>query len=236
MDLDRKITSRSLIYGILGRLLLSVGFILGCLVSLRLLRGEIDHRIENRFNFLLIGSTPVVTFPPATPPPTLTPAPSPTATPLPLPVIRLSIPSIGLNSVVEEVFPIETYSSNGEIVSVWDAETVAVGHYDTSGNPGEGRNIVLSGHNNMLGEVFRDLNYVSLGDEIILFTEDRAFYYHVQKKYIIPFLGEEEEGSEQLRSFAAPQSTEMVTLISCWPYATNANRIIIIAVPFISDN
>ena len=113
----------------------------------------------------------------------------------------------------------------------WQPAAFAVGHYETSGNPGEGGNIVLAGHNNTLGEVFRNLNKLVPGDEIILFTDDKDFHYLVEGKYLVPYLGVEKEGDAQLRLYAAPQPTEMVTLISCWPYVTNSNRIVIRAVP-----
>jgi sortase A len=143
----------------------------------------------------------------------------------------MSIPAIDLNSSIVDVSPIETVSPSGEVNSIWDAAAYAVGHFETSGNPGGGRNIVLAGHNNTLGEVFRDLNQLNLGDEVILFTEEQTFSYTIQKKYIIPFMANEEEGNLRLQSYSAPQNSEMVTLISCWPYATNASRIILIAVP-----
>jgi sortase A len=142
----------------------------------------------------------------------------------------LAIPVIGLNSSIVEIFPNEIVSSNGEVKSEWEPVADAVGHYSTSGNPMGGRNIVLSGHNNTLGEVFRDLEKLIPGDEIILFTEIGEYHYLVQKKYFIPYLGFEADGDAKLQLFSAPQSSEMVTLISCWPYATNSHRIVIIAV------
>lgn len=114
---------------------------------------------------------------------------------------------------------------------MWEPIAFAVGHHNTSGNPGEGRNIVLSGHNNTQGAVFRRLNELRPGNEVVLFTEDNEFHYQVQKKFIIPYLGAKAEGDTKLQSYAAPIPTEIVTLISCWPYATNAHRIVVIAVP-----
>lgn len=223
--------TRSLTYKALGKLFVSAGIILGCSLGIRLIREAIDSQIARQPNYLIIASTPVFELPPATPIPTLTPTPVPTATPLPLPAIRLSIPAINLNTSVIEISPTEKISSNGEMRLVWETVTNAVAHYDTSGNPGGRENIVLAGHNNMQGEVFRYLNQLNPGDEVILFTESNELHYQVTQKFIIPYLGVEAEGDAKLQSFAAPQSTEMVTLISCWPYLTNANRIVIIAMP-----
>ena len=231
MDVVRKILTRSMTYETLGRLLISGGLALGCFLGIHLLRESMDEQIAQQSNYLLIASTPMFNLPPATPLPTFTSTPLPTATPLPLPAIRLSIPAIGLNSNIVELSPAEKkfFGSDGNFS--WEPAAFAVGHYDTSGNPGEGGNIVFAGHNNTLGEVFRDLNKLIPGDEIILFTNMEEFHYKVERKYLIPYLGVEKDGDAQLRSYAAPQSTEMVTLISCWPYATNSHRIVIIAVP-----
>jgi sortase A len=236
MDLVRQIVTRSLVYETLGRLLISAGIVLCCFLGIRLIREEVESQITLQPRYLIIASTPIFELPPATPLPTLTPTPIPTATPLPLPSIRISIPAINLNTSIKEISPTEKIAYSGESTFMWEPVASAVGHYDTSGNPGGGGNIVLAGHNNTQGEVFRYLNQLNPGDEVILFTEVSEHHYQVQQKSIIPYLGVEKEGDVILQSFAAPQATEMVTLISCWPYATNANRIIIIAVPFSSGD
>jgi LPXTG-site transpeptidase (sortase) family protein len=241
MDMVRQITTRSIVYEVLGRFLFSAGLVLACFLGIRIAREAVDRRIAQQPNYLVIPSTPIFGLPPATPLPTLTqtsvPTPTPTqtplptATPLPLPAIRLSIPAIKVNARIQEIFPTEKRSSNGEYQLVWEPVAFAVAHYNTSGYPGAGRNIVLVGHNNTEGEVFRYLNDLNPGDEVILFNEIKEFHYQVQQKVIIPYLGSEREGEAQLQAFAAPQPAEMVTLISCWPYATNANRIVVIAAP-----
>ena len=83
----------------------------------------------------------------------------------------------------------------------------------------------------MAGEVFRDLNKLAPGDEIILLTDTGEYHYQVQQKVIIPYVGHEAEANLQIGALSAPQSSEMVTLISCWPYSTFTSRIIIVAVP-----
>jgi sortase A len=182
-------------------------------------------------SILVIADTPVFDLPPATPLPTPTPTAVPTAPPPLLPAIRLSIPSINVNTNIVELSPVEQSKPAGGTDSIWEPAAQSVGHYDTSGNPGGGRNIVLSGHNNTKGEVFRNLSQLHLNDEVILFTQTGEFHYRVQKKLIIPYLGSEKEGETTIQSLTSPQSSEMVTLISCWPYYSNFDRIIIIAVP-----
>jgi hypothetical protein len=62
----------SVIYQILGRLLLSSGVILACFLGVRLTRQEVDKQIADQPNYLVMVSTPVFKLPPATPLPTLT--------------------------------------------------------------------------------------------------------------------------------------------------------------------
>lgn len=228
----RQILTRSIVYEILGRLLVSTGILIGVVLGIHIIRSEVDNLIVQQSNYLVIANTPVFELPPATPLPTFTPTPNPTATPPSLPAIRLVIPAIDLNSSIVEIYPVVKRSGK----SIWEPVANIVGHYNTSGNPGEDENIVLSGHNNTLGDVFRYLDQLDLGDEVILYTENGEFHYQVQKKFFIPYLGAEAEGEASLMSYAAPQSTEMVTLISCWPYLTNSHRIVIVAVPFFSGN
>ena len=231
MDLARRILSRPIVFEILGKLLLSIGIVLACTLAAHFTREKMDEKIVEQANYLLIASTPMFSLPPATPLPTLTPTPIPTATPPPLPAIRIAIPAIELNTRIEDIYPSESSTTTGLVHLSWEPIAYAVGHYNTSGNPGEGQNIVLTGHNNMLGEVFRDLDQLSPGDQVTLFTDEKSFEYKVQKKFIVPYTGVEEEGDAALQAYASPQSSEMVTLISCWPYYTNFHRIVIIAVP-----
>ena len=237
MDLVRPEGRPARIYDFAGRLLISTGVVLGSLLGLRFARESLDSQIAEQPHYLRIDSTPAFQLPPATalptqtltPMPTATPTstPSPTATPLPLPTTRLSIPAIGLNTSVVESYPKQQRGGT----YIWDPPNYAAGHYNSSGNPGGGRNIVFQGHNNMAGEVFRDLNKLSPGDEIILLTDAGEFHYQVQQKVIIPYVGHEVEADLQIGALSAPQSSEVVTLISCWPYSTFTNRIVVVAVP-----
>lgn len=226
----RKILTHSMIYEIMGKLLISMGIVLGVFLCVRITREAMDDTITQQSPYLLIANTPVFELPPATSFPTPTPTPIPTATPPTSPAIRLSIPAINLNISINEIFPTEI-SKNGGIKYIWEPPVFSVGHFDSSGNPGGGDNIVLFGHNNTQGEVFRYLDRLVIGDELILFTEEKEFHYRVQKTYTIPYLGSEEQGDAMLQSYSAPQSTEVVTMISCWPYTTNSHRIVIIAAP-----
>lgn len=219
------------VYRFLGTTLLAVGIILGCVFGSRVGKAYVEARLLDTSKYLIILSTPNFELPSDMPPPTPRAQPTGTAVPTPVPPIHLTIAVIGLNTAIVPVYPISQTSWTGEEQLIWDTAANAVGHYFNSGYPLQNTNIVLSGHNNIEGSVFRDLSTVSIGDEVIISTTERDFTYRVQEKVIIPYLGNETAAEVQLDDFTAPTPTEQVTMISCWPYASSTHRIVVIAVP-----
>jgi LPXTG-site transpeptidase (sortase) family protein len=236
LDMVWKVLSRPTVYKHIGAFLFSAGFILVSILSVRFAREEVDARVAQRAGYLVIASTPAFGLPPTTPLPTVTPTPVPTATPLPLPAIRVSIPAIGVNSIIRETYPTTITFWTGEQQDVWAPVPFAVGHPDSSGYPGEGTNIALLGHNNIDGAVFLRLAELLPGDSVILYTEDSEFHYQVQSTMIIPFWGNESDAMTLLQSYLGPQSSERVTLISCWPYTSNTHRAVVLAAPSVGGN
>ncbi|MAT43711.1 MAG: hypothetical protein CL609_15345 [Anaerolineaceae bacterium] len=93
-----------------------------------------------------------------------------------------------------------------------------VGQHLGSANPGEIGNLVLSGHNDTYGEVFRYLDRLKSGDKIIIYTFTRSFTYIVADWTLVePFQVEVMD----------PTSYESITLISCYPYLVDNQRIIV---------
>jgi sortase A len=95
-----------------------------------------------------------------------------------------------------------------------------VGHNIFSANPGEAGNVVLSAHNDIHGEIFRDLDQLDKGDLIILFSERQHYNYVVDEVLIV-----EADAVEYLESTMEPTAT----LISCYPYMVDNKRIVVIA-------
>ncbi|MFQ6014652.1 MAG: sortase [Anaerolineae bacterium] len=118
------------------------------------------------------------------------------------PAVRIVIPRIGLDSKVVEA-GIERW--NGQLM--WSVPDYAVGHYLGTADPGEKGNIVLAGHLDIRGEVFRHLDKLRVGDEIRLYSADGAVHrYRVRgSEAVLP-----EEISVM---FSTPDET--VTLITC---------------------
>ncbi|MCK4801069.1 MAG: class D sortase [Anaerolineales bacterium] len=119
--------------------------------------------------------------------------------------IRLQIPKINQDVPVVE--------GDG-----WEQLKKGVGHYIRSANPGEAGNVVLSAHNDIHGEIFRDLDQLDEGDLVILFSERQSYTYVVTDVLIV-----EPTQVEFLES--TNEST--TTLISCYPYLVDNKRIVV---------
>jgi sortase A len=102
----------------------------------------------------------------------------------------------------------------------WDQLKQGVGHHIGSANPGSGGNVVLSAHNDIYGELFRDLDRLEPGDEAVLHTSSRRYIYRVIRIQIVP---PTETGV--LAATARPT----LTLISCYPYMIDNQRIVVTA-------
>ncbi|MBN1994125.1 MAG: sortase [Anaerolineae bacterium] len=121
----------------------------------------------------------------------------------------------------------------GKLISEWDVPDQEAAWHRNSALPGEGGNVVISGHNNSMGgRVFADLEKLEPGDEIILWTsQGDSFVYQVDEKRLVRALGASQEAQEFLQAVMEPTSYEQLTLITCWPNWTNTHRLIIIANP-----
>ena len=91
-----------------------------------------------------------------------------------------------------------------------------VGQHIGSAVPGEKGNIVLSAHNDIFGEIFRDLDRLKPGDEIKIYTNQRAYSYVVSDSDVV-------EPTQVGIMDSTSQPT--LTLISCYPYLVDDQRI-----------
>ncbi|MBN2005255.1 MAG: class D sortase [Anaerolineae bacterium] len=135
----------------------------------------------------------------------ITPMPAPT--PGPEQAQRIVITSLNVDAPVVE----------GDD---WEALKKGAGHHIGSANPGERGNCVISAHNDIYGEIFRDLPDMKVGDEISVHTQTQHYRYVVEQTRIIR--------PEEV-SVMAPTSTPVLTLISCYPYGVDSHRIVVIA-------
>lgn len=100
----------------------------------------------------------------------------------------------------------------------WEQLKKGVGQHIGTANPGEVGNVVLSAHNDIFGELFRYLDKLKPGDEIILSTGARDFVYKVTGTRIV-------EPTEVSVMDPTPRAT--ITLISCYPYLIDTERIVV---------
>lgn len=122
--------------------------------------------------------------------------------------IRIQIPAISVDSPVVQ--------GDG-----WEQLKKGVAQHIGTPNPGENGNIVLSGHNDIYGEVFRYLDRLNPGDSVILFTNRRQYTYIITGTQMV-----EPTAVEVM----APTPDTRVTLISCHPYLVDIHRIVVTAV------
>jgi len=131
----------------------------------------------------------------------------PIPTPGPEQAVRIQIPAIHVDAPVVQ--------GDG-----WEQLKKGVGQHIGTFNPGESGNIVLSAHNDIFGEIFRDLDKLQPGDIITLFTSQRTYTYVITSSKIV-----EPTQVEVM----APTTPATLTLVSCYPYRVDDMRIAIIA-------
>ncbi len=132
--------------------------------------------------------------------------PLPVPTPGPEQATRIQIPSIEVDAPVLES-------------DDWETLKHGAGHHVRSANPGERGNCVISAHNDIFGEIFRDLPKLGLGDEVIVHTANRAYRYVVTQKRVI-----EPTEVEVLERTSSP----VLTLLTCYPYGVDTHRIVVV--------
>ncbi len=118
---------------------------------------------------------------------------------------QIQIPAIGVNAPVV-------------LGDGWEQLKKGVGQHIGTANPGDTGNLVLSAHNDIFSEIFRDLDKLEKGDEVIIITQDRSFTYVITGIEIV----------EPTRvDLLASTSESTITLISCYPYLVDNKRIVV---------
>ncbi len=99
---------------------------------------------------------------------------------------RLVIPAIKVDTPVVELGWKTSKTASGSIFSEWDVAEYAAGWHKNSSVPGETGNVVMSGHNNILGSVFRELDQLKRGDTLEVFAGGTEYAYAVDEVLILP--------------------------------------------------
>jgi len=109
----------------------------------------------------------------------------------------------------------------------WDQLKKGIGQVPGTALPGQVGNSVYAAHNDIYGELFRHLDQLKPGDEVRLYTASQEFRYIVREWKIV-------EPTEV--SVMDPTPTTTLTLISCYPYLVDTQRIIVFADLVTGDN
>jgi sortase A len=131
----------------------------------------------------------------------------PVPTAAPDQAVRIQIPSINVDAPIVQ--------GDG-----WEQLKKGVGQYIGSPAPGRDGNVVLSAHNDVYGEIFRYLDRLVPGDQVVIYTQQRQYIYIVDRTVLV-----EPTAVEVMASSGSPT----VTLISCYPYLVDKQRIVVFA-------
>ena len=124
-------------------------------------------------------------------------------------VMRIEIPKINLNWVVVEGVGVEDLKKGP-------------GHFPGTAFPGQGGNVVISGHRATYGEPFAHMDQVENGDIVKLTSADGVFQYKVIEKKIVQ--------PDDL-SVVVELPYERLTLTTCHPRYSSKLRMIVFAEP-----
>ncbi len=94
----------------------------------------------------------------------------------------------------------------------------AVTHYQFSAPIGTRGNAVLYGHDDIQGQIFRSLPLLQPGDRILLNVGRHPVVYAVTGSQIV---------APTDVAVMAPSTTAMLTVISCYPYNVDSQRIVV---------
>lgn len=125
----------------------------------------------------------------------------------PMQALRVVIPAINVDAPVAQ--------GDG-----WEQLKKGVGQHLGTPDPGQTGNLVLSAHNDIYGEIFRRLDQLRPGDEVQLYTAGQVFTYIITGQRIV-------EPTEV--SVMDPTPHPSLTLISCYPYLVDTQRIVVFA-------
>ena len=148
------------------------------------------------------------------------------------PPVRLSIPSVKIDSKIVPVTWKMIPAPGGVQKSEWQVADYAVGHHAGTANPGQPGNVVLSGHVDYRGQVFKDLNKVHKGDEVTVYTEKGQYLYVVIDLKIVKEEGVSEEQKRRNAAYMNPTPDRTLTMITCYPYGVDDHRLVVIAKPY----
>ena len=148
--------------------------------------------------------------------------PSPTPSPL-YQDFHLVIPKLSIDA------PVIPDVDGADKEAYFKALEDGVAHFQGTAKPGEGSNIFIFGHSSFYWwkpgdykEIFRHLEEVKIGDEIVLWYNQKEYQYRVSETKVV-----EPDQVDVL----APTANEQVSLMTCVPVGTTKLRLVVIGKP-----
>lgn len=138
---------------------------------------------------------------------------------------HLLIPAISLS---QPIYPVGLRDL-GEGRFIWETLPNDVGWHYQSAVPGAGSNIVLNGHSNIMGRVFKDLYRLKVGDQISLFDNSIEYRYTVHQIIILTEGGQPWQVRLKNAQWIEPTPDERLTLVTCQD--ENRLRLVVVALP-----
>ena len=134
---------------------------------------------------------------------------------------NLPIPTPGPQSARQMQIPRINVNAPVVMGDNWEQLKKGIGQHLNTASPGEKGNMVVSAHNDIFGELFRDLDKLQPGDEVIVITQDRSYTYVVTGTQIV--------NPTDVHVMDQTENATL-TLISCYPYRVDNKRIVVTAV------
>lgn len=135
---------------------------------------------------------------------------------LPQPVIPTQGPTQALRIVIPAI-NVDAPVTQGDS---FEQLKKGVGQHLGTADPGQTGNMVLSAHNDIYGQIFRHLDELQPGDEVQIYTASQTFTYIITGWQVV-----EPTQVSVMDATAHPS----LTLISCYPYLVDTQRIVVTA-------
>ncbi len=132
---------------------------------------------------------------------------------------------IGSIDVLSPVVPVGWGPTENGVA--WDSPEDAVGFAVSSTAPNDIGNTVLYAHNNVLGQVFKDLDQLEQGNLIVIRTRDGKTWEYIVDDVVV-FDEEAADINVRKQRFAtwfSKTDSPQLTLMTCWPFTGNSHRV-----------
>jgi len=131
---------------------------------------------------------------------------------------QIPIPTPGPEQAIQIQIPIIDVDAPVVQGDGWEQLKKGVGQHIGSTNPGQSGNMIMSAHNDVFGEIFRNLDQLNRGDQIIVYTPQHSYTYIIRNVEVL-----EPTDVEVMATTPDPS----ITLISCYPYMVDNKRIVV---------